>query len=131
MSKISLTESLKTFTNIMGSTIMRIFEENPRVAIGTATTSVWAVNWLIFDPHRHCSVFMTILSAVFTYALIGTFTWISFEAWNLHIQEILQTLTSAAGLAGTVFTSYSVWKKMKTNKRKRRITKRKTEDDKN
>ena len=106
----------------MDSTIMRIVEENPRVALGTATTSVWAVNHLIFDPHRHCGIFMTVASAVFTYALLATFTWISFEAWNLEIQEILKTLTSAAGLAGTIFTSYSVWKKMRTNRRKRRIT---------
>jgi len=102
------------------SAIMRVFEENPKTAAATVSGTVGIFNWALFDPNRHCSVLMSIISAMFTYCLLIAFMSVSFIE---TADQLINVCIHLIGLAGATITTLGIYKKYKATRRKRRVLK--------
>lgn len=100
---------------------IKIVGEDPKTTIFTASALVALYNKVIFDPYRHCSLLMTIVSAILTYGFLIGFTVLSFEVVTAGIEKVFQVLTVMVSFAGACLTTYSVWKKLRINRRRKNV----------
>ena len=97
---------------------MNIITENPKTSAATVATTAGIFNLFIFDPYSRCSLFMSILSAIFTY---GIFAGIYYLSVIDIVDHVVTVITHVASAAGAVLTTFAVYKKLNTRRRKKRI----------